>query len=32
MLCGWRAMVDEARQRIAAMGYDRKDIEVELYG
>jgi ferredoxin-NADP reductase len=32
MLCGWRDMVDEARQRIAAMGYNRKDIEVELYG
>jgi len=32
MLCGWRNMIDEARERITAMGYDRKDIHVELYG
>ncbi|MCK7558988.1 hypothetical protein MKQ70_30015 [Chitinophaga sedimenti] len=25
-LCGWKAMIDEAKQRILAMGYDRKDI------
>ncbi|UYQ93117.1 FAD-binding oxidoreductase [Chitinophaga horti] len=31
-LCGWKAMIDEAKQRIQAMGYDRKDIHLELYG
>jgi glycine betaine catabolism B len=31
-LCGWRNMIDEARQRITAMGYDKKSIHVELYG
>ncbi|WP_343744472.1 FAD-binding oxidoreductase [Chitinophaga sp.] len=31
-LCGWKAMIDEARQRITAMGYDRHDIHLELYG
>jgi ferredoxin-NADP reductase len=32
MLCGWRAMIDEARQRIQNLGYDKKDIHLELYG
>jgi len=32
MLCGWRAMIDEARERIVTMGYDKKDIHLELYG
>jgi ferredoxin-NADP reductase len=32
MLCGWRPMVDEARERILAMGYDSKDIQIEIYG
>jgi len=32
LLCGWRAMIDEARRRIADMGYDKKDIHLELYG
>jgi CDP-4-dehydro-6-deoxyglucose reductase len=32
MLCGWRPMIDEAKQRILAMGYDKKDIIAELYG
>ncbi len=32
MLCGWQAMVDEAKERILKMGYDKKDIHVELYG
>lgn len=32
MLCGWRGMVDEAKQRILDMGYDSKDIHVEIYG
>lgn len=31
-LCGWKNMVDEARQRITEMGYDKKDIRLELYG
>ncbi len=31
-LCGWKNMIDEARQRIVAMGYDRKTIHLELYG
>jgi len=31
-LCGWKAMIDEAKQRIQAMGYDRKAIHQELYG
>ena len=32
MLCGWRAMIDEARHRIQEMGYDRKHVHLELYG
>jgi CDP-4-dehydro-6-deoxyglucose reductase len=31
-LCGWRAMVDEAKERILKLGYDKKDIHLELYG
>lgn len=31
-LCGWKNMVDEAKQRIIEMGYDKKDIHLELYG
>jgi ferredoxin-NADP reductase len=31
-LCGWKAMVDEAKQRIVALGYDKKEIHLELYG
>ena len=31
-LCGWKAMVDEARQRIQNLGYDKKAIHFELYG
>jgi ferredoxin-NADP reductase len=31
-LCGWKNMVDEARQRILALGYDKKSIHQELYG
>lgn len=31
-LCGWKNMIDEAKQRIVAMGYDRKAIHQELYG
>lgn len=32
MLCGWRDMIDEARERILAMGYDKHDIHIEIYG
>lgn len=31
-LCGWKQMIDEAKQRILALGYDKKDIHLELYG
>ncbi|RFS22501.1 oxidoreductase [Chitinophaga silvatica] len=31
-LCGWKAMIDEAKQRIMALGYDRHAIHLELYG
>lgn len=31
-LCGWRNMIDEARQRLAQMGYTKKQIIFELYG
>jgi CDP-4-dehydro-6-deoxyglucose reductase len=32
MLCGWRVMIDEARERLLKLGYDKKDIHLELYG
>jgi ferredoxin-NADP reductase len=32
MLCGWRNMIDEAKAKILALGYDKKDIHLELYG
>ncbi len=31
-LCGWKNMIDEARQRILQLGFDKKDIHLELYG
>lgn len=31
-LCGWKNMIDEAKKRIQALGYDRKAIHQELYG
>lgn len=31
-LCGWKNMIDEAKERIIALGYDKKDIHLELYG
>ena len=31
-LCGWKDMINEARQRIQEMGYEKKEIHVELYG
>ena len=32
LLCGWRGMIDDAKQKILNMGYDAKDIHVEIYG
>jgi CDP-4-dehydro-6-deoxyglucose reductase len=31
-LCGWKNMVDEAKQRITSLGFERKAIHQELYG
>lgn len=31
-LCGWKAMVDDAKHKIIEMGYDRKAVHLELYG
>ncbi|MCF3110281.1 oxidoreductase [Niabella sp. CC-SYL272] len=31
-LCGWKNMIDEARQRIIQMGFDKKAVHFELYG
>ena len=31
-LCGWKNMIDEAKERILGLGYDKKDIHLELYG
>jgi len=32
MLCGWKNMIDEAKHKLVDMGYDKKDIHLELYG
>jgi len=32
MLCGWRNMIDEAKHKLLDLGYDKKDIHLELYG
>ena len=32
LLCGWRGMIDEAKSRILEMGYNSKDIHLEIYG
>jgi glycine betaine catabolism B len=32
MLCGWKNMIDEAKQKIIDCGYDKKSIHLELYG
>lgn len=32
MLCGWKKMIDEARQRLQEMGYPKQQIHYELYG
>jgi|SRR5690606_37755166 len=31
-LCGWKEMINEAKQRIMDLGFDRKSIHQELYG
>ncbi len=31
-LCGWRAMIDEAKTRIKDLGYDSDRIKLEIYG
>ena len=31
-LCGWKNMIDEAERRILAMGYDKHNVYIELYG
>jgi CDP-4-dehydro-6-deoxyglucose reductase len=31
-ICGWKGMIDEAKERILKMGYDKKDIHLEIYG
>jgi len=31
-LCGWKNMVDDAKQKIQDLGFDKKDIHLELYG
>lgn len=31
-LCGWKNMIDEAKERILALGYTKKDIHQEIYG
>jgi ferredoxin-NADP reductase len=31
-LCGWKNMVDEAKERILKLGYEKKDVTLELYG
>jgi CDP-4-dehydro-6-deoxyglucose reductase len=31
-LCGWKFMIDDARKKIADMGYDKKAVHFELYG
>jgi hypothetical protein len=31
-LCGWNVMLDEARERLKNMGYEKKDVRFESYG
>lgn len=31
-LCGWKDMIDEAKEKIQLFGYDKKAIHLELYG
>jgi len=30
-LCGWKFMIDDARKKIADLGYDRKAVHFDLY-
>ncbi|MEY4874969.1 MAG: hypothetical protein RI955_570 [Bacteroidota bacterium] len=32
MLCGWTAMINEAKDRLLAMGYGKESVHYELYG
>ena len=32
MLCGWKAMIDEAKENLLGLGVDKKAIHAELYG
>ncbi len=32
MLCGWKNMIDDAKNNLLGMGYDKKQIHFELYG
>lgn len=31
-LCGWKAMINDAKEKIIQLGYNRTDIHLELYG
>jgi ferredoxin-NADP reductase len=31
-LCGWKNMIDEAKEKLLALGYDKKAIHYEIYG
>lgn len=31
-LCGWKGMIDDGQKIILDMGYDKKDIHIEIYG
>jgi len=31
-LCGWKDMIDEGKKRMLEIGYDKKDIHIEIYG
>lgn len=32
LLCGWRNMIDEAKERLINLGFDKKSIHLEIYG
>lgn len=32
MLCGWKNMIDEAKQRLLSLGVEKNNIHLELYG
>jgi CDP-4-dehydro-6-deoxyglucose reductase len=31
-LCGWKGMIDHAKENIVALGYDKKAVHFEIYG